>query len=52
MTAICDLLGGRPRQVRTARGLLVARHETTAKMIGEMMPMPLADRGRWGALRW
>ncbi|MEU4832894.1 cytochrome P450 [Streptosporangium sp. NPDC023615] len=34
----------------TAKGLLVAGHETTANMIGKMMAMLLADRSRWEAL--
>ncbi|AQZ65195.1 cytochrome [[Actinomadura] parvosata subsp. kistnae] len=34
----------------TAKGLLVAGHETTANMIGKMMALLLADRGRWEAL--
>ncbi|MEV4169187.1 cytochrome P450 [Nonomuraea sp. NPDC049709] len=34
----------------TAKGLLVAGHETTANMIGKMVSMLLADRGRWEAL--
>ncbi|GAA1684273.1 cytochrome P450 [Nonomuraea maheshkhaliensis] len=34
----------------TAKGLLVAGHETTANMIGKMMSMLLADRTRWEAL--
>ncbi|WP_407940501.1 cytochrome P450 [Nonomuraea montanisoli] len=31
----------------TAKGLLVAGHETTANMIGKMVAMLLADRSRW-----
>ncbi|MFC4057640.1 cytochrome P450 [Planomonospora corallina] len=34
----------------TAKGLLVAGHETTANMIGKMMAMLLSDRSRWEAL--
>ncbi|WP_211267271.1 cytochrome P450 [Nonomuraea candida] len=34
----------------TAKGLLVAGHETTANMIGKMVAMLLADRARWEAL--
>ena len=34
----------------TAKALLVAGHETTANMIGKMVSMLLADRGRWEAL--
>ncbi|WP_336216237.1 cytochrome P450 [Nonomuraea sp. LPB2021202275-12-8] len=34
----------------TAKGLLVAGHETTANMIGKMVSMLLADRSRWEAL--
>ncbi|MEV4071813.1 cytochrome P450 [Nonomuraea fuscirosea] len=34
----------------TAKGLLVAGHETTANMIGKMMSMLLADPARWQAL--
>ncbi|MER7840759.1 cytochrome P450 [Streptomyces sp. NPDC096040] len=34
----------------TAMGLLVAGHETTANMIGKMVAMLLADRGRWERL--
>ncbi|MFJ8752963.1 cytochrome P450 [Streptomyces sp. NPDC102441] len=34
----------------TAMGLLVAGHETTANMIGKMVAMLLADRGRWEQL--
>ncbi|RII20581.1 Cytochrome P450-SU2 [Streptomyces sp. YIM 130001] len=34
----------------TAMGLLVAGHETTANMIGKMIAMLLADRGRWERL--
>ncbi|MFC5831523.1 cytochrome P450 [Nonomuraea insulae] len=34
----------------TAKGLLVAGHETTANMIGKMMSMVLADRARWESL--
>ncbi|WP_261808727.1 cytochrome P450 [Nonomuraea sp. C10] len=34
----------------TAKGLLVAGHETTANMIGKMASMLLADRSRWEAL--
>ncbi|MCF6468321.1 cytochrome P450 [Nonomuraea sp. MG754425] len=34
----------------TAKGLLVAGHETTANMIGKMVSMVLADRTRWEAL--
>ncbi|MEV0381479.1 cytochrome P450 [Nonomuraea sp. NPDC050643] len=34
----------------TAKGLLVAGHETTANMIGKMVSMLLADRARWEAL--
>jgi cytochrome P450 len=34
----------------TAKGLLVAGHETTANMIGKMVAMLLADRTRWEAL--
>jgi cytochrome P450 len=34
----------------TGIGLLVAGHETTANMIGKMVAMLLADRGRWERL--
>ncbi|MET8868830.1 cytochrome P450 [Nonomuraea sp. NPDC004580] len=34
----------------TGMGLLVAGHETTANMIGKMVAMLLADRGRWERL--
>jgi cytochrome P450 len=34
----------------TAKGLLVAGHETTANMIGKMVAMLLADRTRWKRL--
>ncbi|OUC95845.1 cytochrome P450 [Streptosporangium minutum] len=34
----------------TAKGLLVAGHETTANMIGKMVAMLLADRTRWEQL--
>ncbi|MFC4116366.1 cytochrome P450 [Nonomuraea zeae] len=34
----------------TAKGLLVAGHETTANMIGKMVAMLLADRTRWERL--
>ncbi|MCF6469663.1 cytochrome P450 [Nonomuraea sp. MG754425] len=34
----------------TAKGLLVAGHETTANMIGKMVAMLLADRSRWERL--
>ncbi len=34
----------------TGIGLLVAGHETTANMIGKMVGMLLADRGRWEEL--
>ncbi|MEV4169190.1 cytochrome P450 [Nonomuraea sp. NPDC049709] len=34
----------------TGMALLVAGHETTANMIGKMVSMLLADRGRWEAL--
>ncbi|WP_219508640.1 cytochrome P450 [Nonomuraea ceibae] len=36
--------------VVTGMGLLVAGHETTANMIGKMVSMLLADRGRWESL--
>ncbi|MFJ2173314.1 cytochrome P450 [Streptomyces sp. NPDC087851] len=36
--------------VATGMGLLVAGHETTANMIGKMVAMLLADRGRWEQL--
>ncbi|GAA1310157.1 cytochrome P450 [Saccharothrix xinjiangensis] len=36
--------------VATGQGLLVAGHETTANMIGKMVGMLLADRGRWERL--
>lgn len=36
--------------VATGQGLLVAGHETTANMIGKMVAMLLADRGRWERL--
>jgi len=36
--------------VSTAKGLLVAGHETTSNMIGKMMAMLLADRRRWEQL--
>jgi cytochrome P450 len=45
---------GRPLSDRvliaTGMGLLVAGHETTANMIGKMVAMLLADRGRWERL--
>lgn len=34
----------------TAKGLLVAGHETTSNMIGKMMAMLLSDRRRWEQL--
>ncbi|WP_049561854.1 cytochrome P450 [Nonomuraea sp. SBT364] len=34
----------------TGMGLLVAGHETTANMIGKMVSMLLAERGRWESL--
>ncbi|MFJ5840068.1 cytochrome P450 [Streptomyces shenzhenensis] len=34
----------------TGMGLLVAGHETTANMIGKMVSLLLADRGRWERL--
>lgn len=36
--------------VSTGMGLLIAGHETTTNMIGKMMAMLLADRGRWEEL--
>ncbi|MEV4315010.1 cytochrome P450 [Actinocrispum sp. NPDC049592] len=36
--------------ISTGIGLLVAGHETTANMIGKMVAMLLADRGRWEEL--
>lgn len=36
--------------IMTARGILVAGHETTSNMIGKMMAMLLADRTRWEQL--
>jgi cytochrome P450 len=36
--------------ISTGIGLLVAGHETTANMIGKMVSMLLADRGRWEEL--
>ncbi|MCP2167380.1 Cytochrome P450 [Goodfellowiella coeruleoviolacea] len=36
--------------VATGQGLLMAGHETTANMIGKMVAMLLADRGRWEQL--
>ncbi|TDD48891.1 cytochrome P450 [Nonomuraea terrae] len=36
--------------IGTAKGLLVAGHETTANMIGKMVAMLLADRTRWERL--
>jgi cytochrome P450 len=39
-----------PELIATGQGLLVAGHETTANMIGKMMGMLLADRGRWEQL--
>ncbi|TCC35647.1 cytochrome P450 [Kribbella speibonae] len=36
--------------VSTGMGLLIAGHETTTNMIGKMMAMLLADRGRWEQL--
>lgn len=36
--------------VSTGTGLLIAGHETTTNMIGKMMAMLLADRGRWEQL--
>ncbi|MET8867051.1 cytochrome P450 [Nonomuraea sp. NPDC004580] len=53
LLAIVEGLDGRLTEqllIGTARGLLVAGHETTANMIGKMMSMLLADRGRWEAL--
>jgi cytochrome P450 len=35
--------------IRTAMGLLIAGHETTANMIAKMVTMLLADRSRWEA---
>ncbi|WP_405913817.1 cytochrome P450 [Streptomyces sp. NBC_01020] len=49
ITAV-DPDGGRltdDQLVATGQALLVAGHETTANMIGKMMAMLLADRGRW-----
>ncbi|GAA3141862.1 cytochrome P450 [Nonomuraea roseoviolacea] len=53
LIGIVDAADGRltePLLVGTARGLLVAGHETTANMIGKMAAMLLADRSRWEAL--
>ncbi|MEV0148854.1 MULTISPECIES: cytochrome P450 [unclassified Nonomuraea] len=53
LIGIVDAADGRltePLLVGTARGLLVAGHETTANMIGKMAAMLLADRSRWAAL--
>ncbi|MEU1300481.1 cytochrome P450 [Streptomyces shenzhenensis] len=36
--------------IATGMGLLVAGHETTANMIGKMVSLLLADRGRWEGL--
>ncbi|MDT8915261.1 cytochrome P450 [Amycolatopsis sp. PS_44_ISF1] len=36
--------------VMTGQALLIAGHETTANMIGKMMGLLLADRGRWQRL--
>ncbi|MGW0808742.1 cytochrome P450 [Nonomuraea sp. NPDC002799] len=36
--------------IMTAKGLLVAGHETTANMIGKMVAMLLSDRARWESL--
>lgn len=36
--------------IMTAKGLLVAGHETTSNMIGKMMAMLLSDRRRWEQL--
>ncbi|MDP9849581.1 cytochrome P450 [Streptosporangium lutulentum] len=53
LISIVEGLDGRLTEqllLRTAKGLLVAGHETTANMIGKMVAMLLADRGRWQAL--
>ncbi|NUW31930.1 cytochrome P450 [Nonomuraea sp. SMC257] len=53
LIGIVDAADGRltePLLVGTARGLLVAGHETTANMIGKMAAMLLSDRSRWEAL--
>ncbi|MBN6051609.1 cytochrome P450 [Nonomuraea sp. RK-328] len=53
LIGIVDAADGRltePLLVGTARGLLVAGHETTANMIGKMVAMLLSDRARWEAL--
>jgi cytochrome P450 len=53
LLAVADSEDGRLSEelaVRTARGLLVAGHETTANMIGKMVAMLLADRRRWDEL--
>jgi cytochrome P450 len=53
LLAVADSQDGRLSEqlaVRTARGLLVAGHETTANMIGKMVAMLLADRRRWDEL--
>ncbi|MGJ6964830.1 cytochrome P450 [Streptosporangium sp. G11] len=53
LASMVDGLDGRLTEqllVMTAKGLLVAGHETTANMIGKMVSMLLADRSRWEAL--
>ncbi|MEV0614465.1 cytochrome P450 [Nonomuraea sp. NPDC050404] len=53
LLAVVEGLDGRLTEqlmLATAKGLLVAGHETTANMIGKMMSMLLADRSRWEAL--
>ncbi|WP_207755521.1 cytochrome P450 [Nonomuraea cypriaca] len=53
LLAIVEGLDGRLTErllLGTAKGLLVAGHETTANMIGKMVSMLLADRTRWEAL--
>ncbi|MFC3543195.1 cytochrome P450 [Nonomuraea ferruginea] len=53
LLAMVEGLDGRLTErlmLSTAKGLLVAGHETTANMIGKMASMLLADRSRWEAL--
>lgn len=39
-----------PELIATGMALLIAGHETTSSMIGKMVAMLLADRGRWERL--
>lgn len=53
LVAVADSEDGRLSEFEamlTARGLLMAGHETTANMIGKMVAMLLADRRRWEQL--